>query len=143
MRWRLRLNVTPRNNIFFVLILSFLTIFVPLCTVALQPVPIFIPWIIRHESCPILSSIYGRFAKYPEHRSDLLRYLSLDSLDFNAAGAGGNFGDNNGDDDANEEGEEDDGDAYDDAENDYDMENADEMNAEADMAGEMPSPNDD
>ena len=102
-----------------------------------------VPIFIRHESCPILSSIYGRFAKYPEHRSDLLRYLSLDSLDFNAAGAGGNFGDNNGDDDANEEGEEDDGDAYDDAENDYDMENADEMNAEADMAGEMPSPNDD
>ena len=88
-------------------------------------------------------SVFERFQQYPEHRSDLLRYLSLDSLDFNAAGAGGNFGDNNGDDDANEEGEEDDGDAYDDAENDYDMENADEMNAEADMAGEMPSPNDD
>ena len=86
---------------------------------------------------------FERFEQYPEHRSDLLRYLSLDSLDFNAAGAGGNFGDNNGDDDANEEGDEDDGDAYDDAENDYDMENADEMNAEADMAGEMPSPNDD
>ena len=102
-----------------------------------------VPIFIRNETCPILSPIYGRFAKYPEHRSDLLRYLSLDSLDFNAAGAGGNFGDNNGDDDANEEGEEDDGDAYDDAENDYDMENADEMNAEADMAGEMPSPNDD
>ena len=133
MRWRLRLNVTARNDIFFVLILSFLTSYRG-CTACTA---------IRHESCPILSSIYGRFAKYPEHRSDLLRYLSLDSLDFNAAGAGGNFGDNNGDDDANEEGEEDDGDAYDDAENDYDMENADEMNAEADMAGEMPSPNDD
>ena len=63
--------------------------------------------------------LYSRFKKYPEHRSDLLRYLSLDSLDFNAAGAGGNFGDNNGDDDANEEGEEDDGDAYDDAETKY------------------------
>ena len=42
-----------------------------------------------------------------------------------------------------QEGEEDEDDPYDDADGDYDMDNADEMNAEADMAGELPSPNDD
>ena len=42
-----------------------------------------------------------------------------------------------------QEGEEEDDDPYDDADGDYDMDNADEMNAEADMAGEAPSPNDD
>ena len=42
-----------------------------------------------------------------------------------------------------QEGEEEEDDPYDDADGDYDMDNADEMNAEADMAGELPSPNDD
>ena len=42
-----------------------------------------------------------------------------------------------------QEGDEEEDDPYDDAEGDYDMDNADEMNAEADMAGELPSPNDD
>ena len=51
---------------------------------------------------------------------------------------GGTWGDGEG-----QEGEEEDDDPYDDADGDYDMDNADEMNAEADMAGEAPSPNDD